>query len=1176
MKKQLFLSIFLLFSGLAFADYEYPYNTSPMELVFDTRLHYEKKITLPLFGTVDVVVDWGDGAEIYINTPGYHARTYSKDTIYTIKIRGKLSEFGKDGIKQFTLVKVNSFGDLGITHLDYAFYNAKNLVDVPSDLPSTVTSLEGTFREAEKFNQNIDSWDVSKVTNMKATFSYALTFNRSLSSWDLTGVTNTGAMFQFATSFNQPIGNWEMGSVSNSSQMFQGAESFNQDISQWDMRNVERMDYMFQKAKAFNQPIGDWIVSNVESMSEMFNGAEAFNQPIGDWNVANVEYMSKLFRGAKNFNQPIGDWQVANVIYMDEMFYGATAFNQDIGNWSTESAESMNDMFADAVTFNQPIGGWDVSKVRRMSRMFQNAVEFSQDISDWNIKEVREMDDMFDGITIATEIYDNMLIKWDNINGKQFGVNFNAGNSSYTLGPASDAHAMISSSGWNITDAGMKHTPMKLLYNTELSPGTTIELSLFGNVEVSVDWGDGTTDTYSEAGLHSHTYAQEGEYTVAISGNLSQYGIGGADIPDYEQSKLTAVLDFGVLGVKSYSGAFRNATNLEEISIYLPPGVSDLSYMFAGATSFDQEIVNWKTSHVTNVEYMFAGATSFNQNIGSWYSFNIENMAYMFAGATSFNHESINYFRSEKVTNLEGVFAGASSFNQSLSYWDVDNVTNMKNMFAETPFDQDLGNWKVNQVTDMTDMFRNAGLSTRNYNNTLKRWSQLALQPGVVFNAGHSQLISSTLDFKQKIIDDFNWIISDGGEQAPMVLLYKAEESEYNCIALPLYGEVFALIDWGDHNHSQATWSGEHYHCYEKEGEYIVSISGTVTEYGVDNDFYPDPGDDGPVAFSLNFFVADEEYDAFEGYKQSGLLKVLTFGEMPLTSISGAFRGAENLISVPDTLPATVNNMNYAFYGATAFNQDLSSWDVSNVQEMAGLFQKASSFDQDLSSWDVSNVWNMDDFFAGVKLSTHNYDKLLQSWSKQDLQNGVFFDAGQSQYSAGLASIARQKLIDEFSWYVIDEGEDPLSENEPGEGEGEDEPGENEGEDEPGENEGEDEPGENEGEDEPGENEGEDEPGEGEGEDEPGENEGEKPTVLLSQNALYPAKASFNAPGTHIQLQNAESVRSISLHSIKGKLILQKSVHNAKLVAVPKLSQSFYVIKLRYHDGKTQSLLINN
>ena len=40
------------------------------------------------------------------------------------------------------------------------------------------------------------------------------------------------------------------------------------------------------------------------------------------------------------------------------------------------------------------------------------------------------------------------------------------------------------------------------------------------------------------------------------------------------------------------------------------------------------------------------------------------------------------------------------------------------------------------------------------------------------------------------------------------------------------------------------------------------------------------------------------------------------------------------------------------------FNQDISSWDVSNVTNMGWMFSGNNQFNQDLSSWDVSKVNN--------------------------------------------------------------------------------------------------------------------------------------------------------------------------------------------------------------------------
>ena len=134
--------------------------------------------------------------------------------------------------------------------------------------------------------------------------------------------------------------------------------------------------------------------------------------------------------------------------------------------------------------------------------------------------------------------------------------------------------------------------------------------------------------------------------------------------------------------VKSLSYAFYGFEQLEYVNIKDTSNIADMSNMFQGASSFNQEIGNWNTSNVTNMSDMFSGASCFNQEIGNWNTSNVTKMCGMFYGARAFNQE-IGNWNTSNVTNMESMFWEASSFNQRIRAWDTSKVTNMVWMFKE-------------------------------------------------------------------------------------------------------------------------------------------------------------------------------------------------------------------------------------------------------------------------------------------------------------------------------------------------------------------------------------------------------------------------------------------------------------------------------------------------------------
>ena len=109
------------------------------------------------------------------------------------------------------------------------------------------------------------------------------------------------------------------------------------------------------------------------------------------------------------------------------------------------------------------------------------------------------------------------------------------------------------------------------------------------------------------------------------------------------------------------------------------------------------------------------------------------------------------------------------------------------------------------------------------------------------------------------------------------------------------------------------------------------------------------------------------------------------------------------------------------FGSAHSFNQPLGDWDVSRVTDMSFMFSDAISFDQSLGNWNVSKAMTLQGMFDGVKLSTPNYDNILEGWAQLQLKSGVYFSGGNSRYSDD-GETARQYIIDNFQWVITDGG----------------------------------------------------------------------------------------------------------------------------------------------------------
>jgi len=80
--------------------------------------------------------------------------------------------------------------------------------------------MQGMFRRAYAFNQDISLWTTSAVTTMYQMFYEATAFNQDIDGWDVSAVTSMWDMFYNAAAFDQDLSGWDVGAVTTMRDMF--------------------------------------------------------------------------------------------------------------------------------------------------------------------------------------------------------------------------------------------------------------------------------------------------------------------------------------------------------------------------------------------------------------------------------------------------------------------------------------------------------------------------------------------------------------------------------------------------------------------------------------------------------------------------------------------------------------------------------------------------------------------------------------------------------------------------------------------------------------------------------------------------------------------------------------------------------------------------------------------
>ena len=238
---------------------------------------------------------------------------------------------------------------------------------------------------------------------------------------------------------------------------------------------------------------------------------------------------------------------------------------------------------------------------------------------------------------------------------------------------------------------------------------------------MTVNWGDGTSDTYNSVGDKLHTYASKSIYTVQISGTMTSLNYGDGGSTEKNKPKLIKCLSFGNIGLTNIDTAFKNCNNLNQVPSSLPVSATGVRDLLFGCKLFNgSEVSSWNISNLTSLKGMFNQATGFNIDIGSW--------------------------NTSQITDMSSMFAGATSFNRDISSWSLAGL---------------------NSSSSLNSFMSNVTLSNSNYDNILINWNnnKNSYRNDLSVNFGFSKYTSSASGARSALIS-YGWVITDGGLQA--------------------------------------------------------------------------------------------------------------------------------------------------------------------------------------------------------------------------------------------------------------------------------------------------------------------------------------------------------------------------------------------------------------------------
>jgi surface protein len=567
------------------------------------------------------------------------------------------------------------------------------------------------------------------------------------------------------------------------------------------------------------------------------------------------------------------------------------------------------------------------------------------------------------------------------------------------------------------------------------APATYTENSSY-NLDITVNWGDGTTDVYNTnpvnfpADVPEHTYTTPGTYDVIITPNGR--GIEGwsftssqTDAKQMASVKLTEIKQWGdmvfgcpptvPIGNSGFQGSryWYECLNLGPINAVDTPMIVN-GYMRQPQINWgnrrnadlglpiDQNVSrlnDWDMRSLISCEGLFNGCPTFNSNAADWYMPNMEKFSQVFT-ETEFSGD-VSKWNTDSFNNVFYMFGNCNQFNSDCSTKTVTRkaVNNSGRSGNYKEFTDTA--WNMDNACNMNSMFRNATIFDNGGNgNGLNTWNIGLGTPlpgdrynldGMFFNT----LFNGDLN---------NWDVSQCNQFGSMFqnnTVFNGDITNWdfsglapgNCAASSI---IYFLRGATAFNQDISNWD-------------LTGAGGLNGLMG--SNFPPHPLPDDPTLDTSIYNDVLVNFSALGNYSRaancnfwsSGGSNYFVFGNSQYDLTQANVVAARNQLildlgalvdgggvaplqnatiqgAVNDALALDPVNASIAIptYGLMA------DWDTSQVTDMSSIFSGANQYTgANISNWDVSNVTKMDEMFKNCV----DFNGDITGWDVGSVQN---------------------------------------------------------------------------------------------------------------------------------------------------------------------------------------------